>query len=49
MKCKKHPKYKGILKPRVPCEACWYLWARAHWYASVERSETDKIKELVRD
>lgn len=21
--CKKHPKYKGIRKPRVDCLACW--------------------------
>lgn len=21
--CRKHPKYKGRFKPRVPCEECW--------------------------
>lgn len=26
MKCSKHPRYKGILKPRVPCEACWSIY-----------------------
>ncbi len=26
MKCKKHPKYKAILKPRVPCEDCWVMY-----------------------
>jgi len=25
-KCKKHPKYKVILKPRCDCEVCWRLW-----------------------
>ena len=26
MTCKKHPKYKGIHKPRVWCEHCWAIW-----------------------
>lgn len=26
MKCKKHPKYKGIHKPRVACEMCWVIF-----------------------
>jgi hypothetical protein len=24
--CKAHPRYKVIRKPRVACEACWFMW-----------------------
>lgn len=24
--CKKHPKYKGVLPPRVPCSECWEIY-----------------------
>lgn len=26
MRCNKHPKYKGILQPRVLCATCWAIW-----------------------
>lgn len=26
MKCKKHPKYKGIYPPRVKCDECWRVY-----------------------
>ena len=26
MKCKKHPKYKGIRKPRVKCAECEHIY-----------------------
>ncbi len=29
MKCKKHPGYKGIRKPRVDCLECWKIYARS--------------------
>lgn len=25
-KCKKHPRYKGLRKPLVACEACWLIY-----------------------
>jgi hypothetical protein len=25
-KCKKHPRYRGLLKPRVACEVCWLIF-----------------------
>jgi len=28
MTCKKHPKYKGIRKPRANCEACWRIYLK---------------------
>jgi len=28
MKCKKHPKYKGICKPKVDCEKCKYIYEK---------------------
>lgn len=24
--CPLHPKYQGIHKPRLACEACWAVW-----------------------
>lgn len=31
MKCKKHPKYKGIHKPKIDCPGCrdWWLICQA--------------------
>ena len=31
MKCKKHPKYKGIHKPKIDCISCrdWWLTCQA--------------------
>lgn len=26
MKCKKHPSYKAILKPRAKCKTCKDIW-----------------------
>ena len=26
MRCKKHPKYKAIRKPRVACPECWAMF-----------------------
>lgn len=26
MKCKKHPRYKGIYKPRIECLDCWKIY-----------------------
>lgn len=30
MKCKKHPKYKGIHKPKVECEDCEKIYEDNH-------------------
>ncbi len=33
MHCRYHPRYKAKLKPRIPCEACWWLYFRMHaWW-----------------
>jgi hypothetical protein len=24
--CSKHPKYRGLSKPRSTCERCWQIW-----------------------
>lgn len=29
MKCKRHPRYNAIRKPRVKCKACEFLYLRA--------------------
>ncbi|GAG87673.1 unnamed protein product [marine sediment metagenome] len=29
-KCKKHPKYKVICKPKTSCRACWLMWWEKH-------------------
>jgi hypothetical protein len=26
MKCKKHKRYKGILRPRTRCTKCWLIY-----------------------
>lgn len=26
LKCKVHPAYRALQKPRVACFACWFLW-----------------------
>ena len=26
LKCKKHPLYKGIHKPKGDCKQCWRIW-----------------------
>lgn len=26
VRCKKHPAYRAVFKPRVRCRGCWYLW-----------------------
>ena len=26
MKCKDHPAYKAVRKPRTLCEKCWAIW-----------------------
>lgn len=31
MKCKKHPKYKGILKPIADCLPCFLVYAEADY------------------
>lgn len=30
LQCKKHPKYKAVRKPRIPCADCWRLWNFKH-------------------
>lgn len=30
MKCKKHPQYKAIRKPRVDCPECWAMYREKH-------------------
>lgn len=30
MKCKKHPKYKAVRKPRCNCVTCWRMYAEKH-------------------
>ena len=30
MRCPKHPKYRGIHRPRCDCRPCWDIWHRRH-------------------
>lgn len=30
MKCKKHPKYGAIRRPRTACEVCWRMYIEGH-------------------
>ncbi len=29
LRCKTHPRYGALRKPRSACEACWELWLQA--------------------
>jgi hypothetical protein len=29
-RCRKHPKYRAIYKPRCQCKECWKYYARLH-------------------
>lgn len=33
MKCKKHPRYKAIHKPRCDCKECWNMYNAKSAYA----------------
>jgi len=33
--CPKHPKYKAKLRPRVPCDDCWYKYLNKHYIMSM--------------
>lgn len=26
MRCKHHKRYRGLRKPRISCEGCWWIW-----------------------
>jgi hypothetical protein len=42
MKCKKHPKYKAILRPRADCEDCRKMYA-----AKQEAKNPNEVVEVV--
>jgi hypothetical protein len=44
-KCKKHPKYKGILKPFVECNACQKIYNENH--NIVAKDQITKIKAII--
>lgn len=41
MKCKKHPKYKAVYKPRTGCWECWDLYREKHPEEKVFYSSMD--------
>jgi len=43
MKCKYHPKYKGIHKPTQNCLTCWKEWLREHQDAMIKGSDFLRI------
>jgi len=47
MKCKEHPKYKGIHKPKVDCLDCWKI--RAGRLDALIKEENKTIEEITKD
>jgi hypothetical protein len=41
MKCKKHPKYKGIRQPTAKCNQCWAIFGKKS--CKHERCATDPM------
>lgn len=39
MKCKKHPRYKGVKRPKI-CPDCWAIWKVKHPKGGVKWSES---------
>jgi len=39
-KCKKHPKYQAIYRPKCDCVQCWLMWKKRN----VENSRKPFIK-----
>ena len=55
MRCKKHPKYKAVHKPRVECERCLEMYEENHkrhpycrhyfikWHESLQASQCQNL------
>lgn len=46
MKCRAHPKYKALRRPRVLCEQCWAMWLariKVLWNYDEVKSLIDRI------
>ncbi len=51
MKCKKHPRYKGIYKPRTECLDCWKIYETnlEKKLGELNKEIDDLIEELGRE
>lgn len=46
-RCKQHPKYRAIHKPRTLCEGCWYLWVDvSRFRIDMERKDAEWAEEM---
>ena len=43
VKCKKHPKYKVMREPRVPCNDCWVAWVERNLQVDIRGENKDFI------
>jgi len=49
MKCKEHPRYKAIRKPKVKCKDCWKYYREKHPPEKVFHSSVDIPMHFIRD
>jgi hypothetical protein len=42
-RCRFHPKYKGIQKPRISCAGCWWMW---FWHG---KNVDDQIIDCIQE
>jgi hypothetical protein len=46
MRCKAHPRYKGILKPRCTCLQCWHIYLDKNPSLEIVREELERIESV---
>jgi predicted secreted protein len=45
-KCKKHPRYKAIMVPKVPCPECCEMWLDKH-RETASKEQVEKVREMA--
>jgi len=48
-RCKHHPKYKVMLKPRTPCHRCWALWIERSTCSTLGMEALESIEKNLTD
>ena len=47
MRCKQHREYKGILKPKTTCIACWCVYIEKHFREIKKVITIDEMESLI--
>lgn len=45
--CKKHPRYKGVGKPRSLCLDCWKVWLSDPYFFRWEELSVNDIRTVM--